>query len=158
MSEHRLQQAAAAFLSAVLPRDAYWTSVDAGQGAMNIRAAQMRKARGVKAGFPDVLVCFRGWMFCIELKASKGRVSEVQEVAHHQIREAGGQVSVCRSIEEVERALRHWGIPLRGTTLTAQERDAWVAAAPTKPRAVVKRAPRNKGAALAKLRSAGYPA
>lgn len=156
MSEHRLQEACAAFLSATLPRDCYWTSVDAGQGAMNIRAAQMRKARGVKAGFPDVSVIWRGGYYGLELKASKGRVSEVQEIAHQQIREAGGQVSVCRSIEDVERALRHWGIPLRGTTLTAQDRDAWVAAAPKKPRA--RATERVSVAKLARLRAAGYPA
>lgn len=155
MSEHRLQQACAAFLSAVLPRDCYWTSVDAGQGAMNIRAAQMRKARGVKAGFCDMLVVWRGGFYGLELKATNGRVSDIQQTTHAQIREAGGQVSVCRSIEDVERALRHWGIPLRGTTLTAQDRDAWVAAAPKKARAAVKREPRNKAAVLAKYRAAG---
>lgn len=156
MSEWRLQQACATFLSAVLPRDAYWTSVDAGQGAMNLRSAQMRKARGVKAGVPDVLVCYRGWLYCLELKATAGKVSEIQQITHAQIREAGGQVSVCRSIEEVERALRHWGIPLRGTTLTAQDRDAWVQAAPKKPRA--RTTERASVAKLGRLRAAGYPA
>lgn len=156
MSEWKLQQACAAFLSATLPRDCYWTSVDAGQGAMNLRAAQMRKARGVKAGFCDMLVVWRGGFYGVELKASKGRVSDIQELTHAQIREAGGQVSVCRSIEDVERALRHWGIPLRGTTLTAQDRDAWVAAAPKRPRA--RATERASVAKLARLRSAGYPA
>ncbi len=148
--------AAATFLGAVLPRDAYWTSVDAGQGAMSIRAAQMRKARGVKAGFPDVSLIWRGGYYGIELKAGAGKVSDIQQITHAQIREAGGQVSVCRSIEDVERALRHWGIPLRGTTLTAQDRDAWVAAVPKKPRA--RSSERASVAKLGRLRAAGYPA
>lgn len=153
MSEWKLQQACAAFLSATLPRDCYWTSVDAGQGAMNLRAAQMRKARGVRAGFPDLLFCWRGALLCVELKASKGRVSEAQHIAHMQIRDAGGQVEVCHSVEELERALRAWGIPLRGTTLTAQDRDAWVAAAPKRPRA--RATERASVAKLAQLRAAG---
>lgn len=156
MSEWRLQQACAAFLGAVLPRDSYWTSVDAGQGAMSLRSAQLRKARGVKPGFPDVSVIWRGGYYGLELKASAGKVSEIQQITHAQIREAGGQVSVCRSIEEVERALRHWGIPLRGTTLTAQDRDAWVQSAPKKPRA--RATERASVAKLARLRAAGYPA
>lgn len=153
MSEHRLQMACATFLAATLPRDSYWTSVDAGQGRMDVRAGQMRKARGVKAGVPDVLVCYRGMLYCIELKASKGRLSETQHMTIGQIREAGGQVSVCHSIEEVETALRAWDIPLRGTTLTAQQRDERLAAAPKKPRGPGR--PRGGVSKLAKFRAAG---
>lgn len=153
MSEHRLQQACAAFLSATLPRDCYWTSVDAGQGAMNLRAAQMRKARGVRAGFVDMLVVWGGRFYGVELKGSKGRLSDIQQITHAQIRDAGGQVEVCHSVEELERALRAWGIPLRGTTLTAQDRDAWVAAAPKRPRA--RATERASVAKLARLRAAG---
>ena len=153
MSEHRLQMAVASFLSATLPRDCYWTSVDAGQGRMDVRAGQMRKARGVKAGVPDVLVCFRGMLYCIELKASKGRLSEAQHMTIGQINEAGGKVEVCHSIEEVETALRAWDIPLRGTTLTAQQRDERLAAAPKKPRGPGR--PRGDVSQLAKFRRAG---
>lgn len=153
MSEWRLQQACATYLGAVLPRDAYWTSVDAGQGKMNLVSAQLRRSRGVKAGVPDLLICYRGMLYCIELKASKGKVSDIQHVTHAQIREAGGQVSVCHSIEEVETALRAWDIPLRGTTLTAQQRDERLAAAPKKPRGPGRvRADVSK---LAKFRRAG---
>ena len=134
MSEHRLQMAVATFLSAALPRDCYWTSVDAGQGRMDVRAGQMRKARGVKAGVPDVILVHRGYFYGLELKASSGLLSEAQHIAHAQIRDAGAPVVVCHSIEEVERALILWAIPLRGTTLTAQQRDERLAAAPKKPR------------------------
>ena len=158
MTEHRFQTGVAAFLSAVLPRNVAWTSIDAALGRSDFKASIFRKMRGQKAGWPDIILCHNGYLYGIELKTSKGRLSEAQQIAHQQIHEAGGQVVVCRSIEEVERALTAWGIPLRGTTLTAQQRDAWVAAPPKKPRAVVKRAPKNKGAALAKLRSAGWPA
>ena len=153
MSEHRLQMAAATFLAAVLPRDCYWTSVDAGQGRMDVRAGQMRKARGVKAGFVDILIIYGGHFHGLELKASKGRLSEAQHVAHAQIREAGGKVELCHSIEEVETALRAWDIPLRGTTLTAQQRDERLAAAPKKPRGPGR--PRGDVSQLAKFRRAG---
>lgn len=153
MSEHRLQMAVASFLSATLPRDCYWTSVDAGQGRMDVRAGRMRKARGVKAGVPDVILVHRGYFYGLELKASKGRLSEAQHVAHSQIHDAGGIVVVCHSIEEVETALRAWNIPLRGTTLTAQQRDERLAAAPKKPRGPGR--PRGGVSQLAKFRAAG---
>lgn len=153
MSEWKLQQACATYLSAVLPRDCYWTSVDAGQGRMDVRAGQMRKARGVKAGTPDVILVHRGYFYGLELKASKGRVSEAQTVAHGQIRDAGAPVVVCHSIEEVETALRAWDIPLRGTTLTAQQRDERLAAVPKKVRGPGR--PRRDVSQLAKFRRAG---
>ena len=137
MSEHRLQMAVAAFLSASLDIHTYWTAVDAGQGAMNIRAGQLRKARGVKAGVPDVIVIHNGTFHGIELKTEKGRTSDTQSHAHEQIRAAGGRVCVCRSVADVEVALRHWFVPLKATTLTAQERDARLAV-PPKPAKVGK--------------------
>jgi hypothetical protein len=45
MSEHRLQMACATFLSAVLPRDSYWTSVDAGPGRPRGGVSQLAKFR-----------------------------------------------------------------------------------------------------------------
>ena len=139
MTEHRLQMTVAVYLGAVLPRDAAWTAIDAGQGRMDIRAAQRRKARGVKAGWPDIQIVWRGFFYGIELKAAKGRVSDNQEHVHSALADAAALVSVCRSVADVERALLHWGIPLRGTTLTPAERDERLASPKptraTKPRA-----------------------
>jgi hypothetical protein len=92
-------------------------------------------------------------LYCIELKASKGRLSETQHMTIGQIHDAGGQVSVCHSIEEVEAALRAWDIPLRGTALTAQQRDERMAAAPKKPRGPGR--VRADVSQLAKFRKAG---
>lgn len=130
MTEHRFQQFCATYLSHVLPQDAYWTAVDAGQGAMNLRAGQARKARGVKAGFVDLLIVRGGRFYGIELKTEKGRLSEAQHHTHAQLEQAGAALAVCRSIADVERALLEWGFPLRGTTLSPAERDASLAVPP----------------------------
>lgn len=158
MSEHRLQMACAAFLSASLDSDTYWTAVDAGQGAMNIRAGQLRKARGVKAGVPDIIVVHNATFHGIELKTEKGRTSDTQSYAHEQIRAAGGRVCICRSVADVEVALRHWFVPLKATTLTAQERDARLAVAPKPAKAKAARgaAPtRTQAKILARIRAGG---
>jgi hypothetical protein len=141
--EAALQRAVAVYLADVLPPDAYWTAVDAGQGKMDMVAAAIRKSRGVKAGFPDVLVIFRGMAFGVELKAPQGRTQDVQHATHAAMRQAGAQVSVCRSVADVERALMHWMIPLRWHAKTPALRDEAIASrvskparkAPAKPRA-----------------------
>lgn len=43
-----------------------------------------------KSGIPDLLVCFKGWFLGIELKASKGKPSELQLYNLRQIDKAGG--------------------------------------------------------------------
>lgn len=139
--EAALQRAVAVYLADVLPADAYWTAVDAGQGKMDMVAAAIRKSRGVKAGFPDVLVIYRGLVFGVELKAPSGRTQDVQHATHAAMRQAGAQVSVCRSVADVERALMHWMIPLRWHAKTPALRDEAIAsrvskpARPAKPRA-----------------------
>lgn len=131
--EAALQRAVAVYLADVLPHDAYWTAVDAGQGKMDMVAAAIRKSRGVKAGFPDVLVIYRGLVFGVELKAPAGRTQDVQHATHAAMRQAGAQVSVCRSVADVERALMHWMIPLRWHAKTPALRDEAIASRVSKP-------------------------
>jgi hypothetical protein len=127
MSAHRewaLQQTVATFLARALPLEAWWTSVDAGQGKMDLIAAARRRNRGVKAGVPDVLLCWSGQFRTIELKVDDGRLSENQRIQAEQIILAGGDATVCTSVEEVEWALKHWKWPLRATSFPAAEYDA----------------------------------
>ena len=43
-----------------------------------------------KSGIPDLLVCFEGWFLGIELKAPKGKPSELQLYNLREIEKAGG--------------------------------------------------------------------
>lgn len=43
-----------------------------------------------KAGVPDLLICHKGKFIGVELKATHGRVSELQKHQIKQIKEAGG--------------------------------------------------------------------
>lgn len=116
--EYRLQIVVAQFLTYALPADATWTSVDAGAGKMTPSAAELRKRRGVKAGWPDVLVCYAGRLHGVELKAEKGRQSLVQEAVQAELEAAGATYDVVHTIEELETALMGHGIPLKATTGT----------------------------------------
>lgn len=73
----------------------------------------MRKARGAVAGIPDFLFIHNGRALFIELKAPDTKVSPVQVETHVRIREAGSDVAICRSVDDVIAALKQWEIPLR---------------------------------------------
>lgn len=118
--ERALHAAVAAYLRVALPDAVLWTTVGHGGGG-KVRGAQL-KAAGMVAGWPDVqLLVPVPWygqaprFIGIELKAKSGRLSPEQIACHARIRAAGGEVIVCRSVEEVEQKLRALGVPLRAT-------------------------------------------
>lgn len=116
--EHELQVAVAQYLAVALRPPTIWTSLDAGAGKMNPVTAALRKARGVKAGWPDILVIHPGRMpkmataLGIELKADAGKMSNAQVAIAGAMREAGAEYVVCRSIDDVVEVLAEAGIPL----------------------------------------------
>lgn len=108
----------AGFLDVALAGVALWSSLDAGAGRMTGRSAGRRKARGVKPGWPDVVIVFGGAvgvrvLLGIELKAGRGRQSDEQRAVAAAWESQGGLYRVCRSLAEVEAAIRGAGIPLR---------------------------------------------
>jgi hypothetical protein len=73
------------------------------------------RAMGVRAGVPDLLVWAPGGAaFGIELKAAAGKLSAAQSVWHRLLQSLGHHVHICRSVDEVEAALRAEGIPTIG--------------------------------------------
>lgn len=110
--ERSLHVAVSRFLRSVLPANATYTTFPLGGGGF--ARGQRLKAMGTMAGWPDLQVLYAGQAFFIELKTEDGRLSDVQLATHRQIVGAGCAVEVARTIEDVEAALRAWGIPLRG--------------------------------------------
>jgi len=62
------------------------------------------------SGTPDLLVSFKGHFIAIEVKAAKGRVSELQKWHLDQIRKSGSIAFVAKSIDEVKRELFKAGL------------------------------------------------
>jgi hypothetical protein len=142
-AEHDLQKAVADYLRLALRPPVFWTSIDHGAAAMGRAAAGIRKARGVKAGLPDV------WLFvpadmvrhlvmstkhpgypknpfewgppeprasrviAIELKVGRGKLSDEQVGVHADLQLAGVVCRVARSVDDVQRILELEGVPLR---------------------------------------------
>jgi len=58
-----------------------------------------------QVGIPDLLCCYRGRFFALEVKVPGGKVSRLQYQTLRGIREAGGVGAVVSSITEVKRLL-----------------------------------------------------
>lgn len=56
-------------------------------------------------GIPDLVICYSGRFIAIELKAPYGRASEIQAYQLQTIQRAGGEAFVCRTLDEVKKAL-----------------------------------------------------
>ena len=101
LSEHDLHCQVADFLNIALPPQAFWHhSPMEGKHKVQYRVKQNRL--GAKKRFPDILIIWKGRAIFIELKTKKGRVSDAQKECHAQLILAGGLVTVCRSLKEVE--------------------------------------------------------
>lgn len=70
-----------------------------------------------------MLVIYCGMFTGIELKTASGTVSDAQRRMSAEIIAAGAQYHICRSVEDVEAALRHDGVPLRAVTMAAATYD-----------------------------------
>lgn len=117
--EDDLQVSVAAHLDWMLSPPATYTAI--GHGGFSLgktreeairRGARMKK-RGVKPGWPDLIVLFNSRSHGIELKAKDGRLSDDQKSVRDQIIAAGGTYEVCRSVEAVVDHLTALGVPLR---------------------------------------------
>ena len=116
--EDALHMAVAAYLNAALVAPDWWTTFPAGSGG-KARGGQL-KAKGLKAGVPDILL-LKGVQssldsapaFWIELKAEKGRASKDQVETINSLISAGCSVRICRSVADVESVLRAWGFGLK---------------------------------------------
>lgn len=126
MTEHQLQVAVARYLDVALRAPTWWTSIDHGAGKMARASAGLRKARGVKAGVPDILVFHptghhaSGVMritrvIGIELKAERGELSKAQWGVRDALEETGVSYYIARSVDDVEAILRPLGIPLHAS-------------------------------------------
>lgn len=118
MSEERqFQRKLVSTLRTVLPPDVFMTAFPAGpsgggKGAI-VRSNQW-KAMGLLAGVPDLLFVYQGRAYWMELKAAKGKVSEVQVECGLSLVDAGcAPPAIVRTLAEAFKALDAWGVPTR---------------------------------------------
>ena len=114
--EANLQIAVVKMLSLQRIEGLAWTAVNPSPSKTPAVAA-LSRAMGMRAGWPDLTFIYQGRPFAIELKASKGRLSDVQIGCQAYMREAGCDVWTCDSIVAVLRVLRVYDVPIRATVM-----------------------------------------
>ena len=93
------------------PLGPWWTAVNP-KPAKSPSVALASKAMGMRAGSPDIVLCWRGRFLAAELKTSVGKLSEVQLEQHPLLRAAGGDLATPRGVREFVAWLRHHQIPV----------------------------------------------
>ena len=111
--EFAFQAEVASFLDDALPAGTFWTSVESFAGLDDPTLRTRLIERGVKCGFPDVLVVHRGRLIVLELKTGAAELSPAQERVRSDLRTAGAAGHLARDLVAVEDALRGEGVPLR---------------------------------------------
>lgn len=112
--EDDLQRGVVRFLKLALPGDAFYFHIPNG-GPRHGKARAILTGMGLRAGVPDLCVIHRGHAHFIELKAPGGYPSAVQRQVMRRLIYCGADVCACRSVPDVEAALRSAGVPLRAT-------------------------------------------
>lgn len=108
--EAALQVASARFLELKLPKNYVAIHVPNGAQLAKPWHAKRLKAQGMRPGCPDWFMFGGGKAWAIELKAPGSYLSPEQKAFHKRLEACGVPVAVCRSLEEIEGALKNWGI------------------------------------------------
>jgi hypothetical protein len=104
VSEHALHRAVAQYLDTVIRPPAFWSTIPAGGGGL-IRGANLKR-KGLKPGLPDLMIFAPGGkVLGIELKAKGGVQSAEQKAMAQRFADCGLWYVLCKSVEEVDRAL-----------------------------------------------------
>lgn len=110
--EQALQQQVAEYLHAVLVPPWWFSAI--GHGGGGARRGAILQGMGVKRGVPDLLILgpdrFIAW---IELKSTAGRLRGEQADFMRMVEGLGHRGCVCRSLDDVWRALIIWNVPTR---------------------------------------------
>jgi hypothetical protein len=110
-TERQVQVAIAQYLDV---RGLMWYAVPNG-GNRNLITAKKLKAEGVKSGVPDIAIVNDSMAYFLEVKKPKtdtraGALSITQKAMIERIEQAGGEVGVVHSVQEVIEQLIKWGI------------------------------------------------
>jgi hypothetical protein len=121
--EQQLHKAVADYLRLALRPPTIWTTIGHGGGG-KARGGQL-KAMGMHPGWPDILVMARfptGMVLVgLELKTKVGRQSPEQRAMEQKFKDCAAWYILCRSVEEVEKALRFCKVELHATVSPSRE-------------------------------------
>ncbi len=112
-SEQQIHNSIVAYLHRALPAGAiFHHSPNEGNrgGRVGALDGYRRKRAGVCAGWPDLEIIAGGRAYFIEIKSRRGTLSAAQRATLARLEAAGAETCLARSIDDVERFLRHCGL------------------------------------------------
>lgn len=112
MRESDLERTITEYLKFALPPDAVSFHIP-NEGRRGFRQQSEFKRAGGVAGMPDRCILWQGRAYFLEAKGRLGRMSPAQKAMFVCLQSAGCDVAVVRSVDDVQSALRAWGITLR---------------------------------------------
>ena len=117
--EQDFQMQVKKFLELALPTPDAWFGASAAIGTSRTTGGILQ-GMGYKPGTPDMVVIWKPKHFgpvvlWLELKAGRGKPSDVQKQCREDLVAAGCKWALCRTLDDVERALRRFGVPLRAS-------------------------------------------
>ena len=131
--EANLQAACWVYAQQVLPPECDFASVETKTGRNDRMAGMFRKAAGVRAGEPDARIVWRGRVTFVEFKAGAS-ISDAQHKRHAELRRAGAEVFIVRSVASLAAVFLGLGVPMRFHALTPERRDEMLAARAANPK------------------------
>ena len=114
-TEDELQMLIAQLMRRLVPPPPFgpwWTAVNP-KPTKSMAVAGASKAMGMRAGSPDIVMCWRGAFLAAELKTSVGKLGDAQQEQHPLIRAAGADLATPRNIREFVAWLRGHGVPVQ---------------------------------------------
>lgn len=109
--EDTLQKTCVSWFSLQCPKYAKLLHHSPNGGKRNATEAAKFKAMGVRAGFPDLILCIarQGYHgLFIELKTAKGRQSDNQKYYEYVLEEQGYRYEVVRSLEDFRNLINEY--------------------------------------------------
>ena len=100
------------FLFASVPNEGMMTAALMGSLPKSALFGMLTKFKkmGMTPGFSDLVIGWRGKMFCMEVKNEKGKQSENQERFAAWCASCGIPYRVVRSLDEAQQVMVEWGI------------------------------------------------
>lgn len=76
----------------------------------DMRMMNKLKAMGYTSGASDLIIGHKGRMYCMEVKADKGKQSENQKEFMHNAIMAGCEYAVVKTLDSAIDCLKTWGV------------------------------------------------
>ena len=113
MSEAALHAAVHHYLTVALPAGAIHHH-SPNEGRRGWKAQRAIKQQGVRPGWPDIEIIWKGRAYFVELKFGKNKLTPAQKNTIQALRDCGSPVALCRTIGDVHSFLKAY-MPLRAS-------------------------------------------